>query len=221
MEEKKAISKIVDIGVSAGSALVGFAIGGPVGAVVGGAIPPAVQMAKSLFDEYKVRQSKRLSSIVNKAFENSELTDEQILERLKINPQLTDEIIRMIRQMEGTSTELDAVFSVILCNAISKDDYESRRSIVLFDSIKGMNKVQIELLGLIYEAGGKLSAEDIANKLCISEIELRYTVRDLELRGMIKDNDDVPLIWQLRELGMSIAKMYHETKKGDNRNEVF
>lgn len=43
------------------------------------------------------------------------------------------------------------------------------------------------------------------------EIELRNTVRDLELRGMITDNDSNPTVWNLRELGVAIAKFVAES----------
>ena len=213
MDDKKVVDKLAEISISAGSALVGFAIGGSIGAVVGGALPPAFQMVGSLWEEYKTRQKLRLTKIVEGAFANSGLSDEQIFERLHLNPQLTDDVIRMIRQMEGTDSELDAVFSAIISSVITEDEKERRRLVVLYDSIKGMNKVQVDLLNLMYEAGGTLSAEDMAKKTGVPEIELRNSVRDLELRGMIIDNGEEPTIWELRELGMSIAKIYHSKKE--------
>ena len=208
MDDKKVTNQLTEISISAGSALVGFAIGGPIGAAVGGALPSALQMVSSLWEEYKTRQKIRLTQIVESAFADTGLSDEQIFEKLHLDPQLTDDVIRMIRQMEGTDSELDAVFSAIISSVITEDEKERRRLVVLYDSIKGMNKVQVELLNLMYKAGGTLSAEDMAKNTGVPEIELRNSVRDLELRGMIIDNGKEPTIWELRELGISIAKLY-------------
>lgn len=220
MDDDKIKNKLTEIGFSAGGALVGYAIGGPVGATVGGILPPALQMINTLWEDYKARQRERLTSIVENAFANTGLSDEQIFEKLHLNPQLTDDVIRMIRQMEGTDSELDSLFSAIISNVITEDEKERRRLVVLYDSIKGMNKVQVELLNKTYEAGGTLSAENMAKETGVPEVELRNAVRDLELRGMIIDNGKEPTIWQLRELGVSIAKMYHN-KKGEAEGEVL
>lgn len=220
MDGKKVTNKLTEISFSAGSALVGFAIGGPVGATIGGALPPALQMVNSLWEDYKARQRLRLTNIVETAFTNCGMTDEQIFEKLHLNPQLTDDVIRMIRQMEGTDSELDAVFSTLISSVITENEKERRRLVLLYDSIKGMNKVQVELLNLMYEAGGILSAEDMAKNTGVPEVELRNSVRDLELRGMIIDNGEEPTIWELRELGLSIAKLYHK-KKGETEDEVL
>ena len=40
----------------------------------------------------------------------------------------------------------------------------------------------------------------------VPEMELRNAVRDLELRGMIIDDGTEPTIWELRELGLAVAK---------------
>lgn len=220
MDKHKVQNRIADVGISAGSALVGFAIGGPLGAAIGGALPPAIQVVNSLWEEYKTRQRERITNVVETAFSDSGLTDEQIFEKLHLNPQLTDDVIRMIRQMEGTDSELDILFSAIISKVISEDENNRRRWVVLYDSIKGMNKIQVELLFLTYKAGGTLSAEDMAKRTGIPEVELRNAVRDLELRGMIIDNGTEPTVWQLRELGLSIAKLYNN-EKGGNDDEVF
>ena len=206
-------NEIAEITISAGSALVGFILDGPVGAVVGGALPPALKYFGSLWKDYKERQKKRLTGIVENAFSASGMTDEEIYAKLKVNPSLTDEIIRMIRQLETTNPELDQVFSTIISNVIVENEKEQKRLIVLYDAIKGMNTVQLELLKLIYENGGRMSAEDLANDAGVPEIDLRNAVRDLELRGMIIDNNEEPTIWTLRELGLGIAQIY--CKKGE------
>ena len=78
--------------------------------------------------------------------------------------------------------------------------------IVLNSSIKGLNKVQIQIIRCIYNEGGELSAADISKMVSVPEMELRNAVRDLELRGMIIDDGTEPTIWELRELGLAVAK---------------
>lgn len=220
MEKEKKTEKLARIGVSAGSALVGFSIGGPVGAVVGSALTPTIQMANSIIKDYRERQRNRLTKIVDDAFSDSGLSEEDILSKLEVCPQLVDDLVRMIRQIEGTNPELDPVFSMIISKAITNDDKDNRRAVVLCDAIKGMNFVQVELLSLLHDAGGVLSAEDMALKTGVSEVELRNAVRDLELRGMIIDNGAEPTIWRLRELGLGITTMYNEVK-GDAKDEIL
>ena len=58
----------------------------------------------------------------------------------------------------------------------------------------------------MYLADGVLSAHDISEKVNVPELELRNAVRDLELRGIIADNGKEPTVWNLRELGVALAK---------------
>lgn len=86
------------------------------------------------------------------------------------------------------------------------DENERNRLIVLNSSIKGLNKVQIQIIRHIYDNSYKLSAVNISKMVNVPELELRNAVRDLELRGMIIDNGVEPIVWELRELGIAVVK---------------
>ena len=207
-EEKKALlSQSTDIPLSVASSLVGFAIGGPVGAVAGGMISPTTKLAIKAGQLWFQRRKNRVTNIVGRAFCRSGRSEDSILQEMIDSPDWCDTIISMIQQLLDSDPELDVLFSEIIASAISASNEDERnRLIVLNNSIKGMNKVQILLLKELYIAGGTLSARDMAEQVKISELELRNAVRDLELRGMIADNGREPIIWNLRELGIAVAK---------------
>ena len=118
-----------------------------------------------------------------------------------------DCMMSMIQQLVDSDPELDMLFSEIMASAIgANNDSERNRLIVLNNSIKGMNKVQVLILKDMYLAGGILSARDMSEQVKVPELELRNAVRDLELRGMIVDNGKEPIVWNLRELGIAVAK---------------
>lgn len=63
MDSKNSLSsQATDIALSATSALAGFAIGGPVGAVVGGAMTPAVKLTHQLIHLWLERRRKRIAN---------------------------------------------------------------------------------------------------------------------------------------------------------------
>lgn len=207
-KEEGLVVQSTEIAVSAVGSLVGFAIGGPVGAVVGGTTPPTVKLAYKVIKSWSDRRNFRIISIVEKAFRKSERSDDDILEDLLLDPEWSDMMIKMIQQLVFTDPELDNLFSEIMASAIKTNDHkEKNRLIVLYDSIKGLNKVQIQIVKYIQKSGGKLSASNISDNVEVPEMELRNAVRDLELRGMIIDDGTEPTVWSLRELGLGIAKM--------------
>jgi hypothetical protein len=208
MEDKDKISsQATDVALSAAGSLVGFAIGGPIGAVVGGAATPTTKLAYQLISSWNERRKVRITNIVEQAFVNSGRNDEDIFYELLENPEWADSIISMIQQLVYTDPELDGLFAGIMASAIgTEDENERNRMIVLNSSIKGLNKVQVLIIRYIYDNSCKLSAENISKMVNVPELELRNAVRDLELRGMIIDNGEEPTIWELRELGMAVAK---------------
>lgn len=208
MNDKNKISEsATDIAISAASSLVGFAIGGPMGAAVGGAMTPTVKLTYQLVCSWNERRRARIIKVVEEAFIESGRCDEDILHELLDNPEWSDSIISMIQQLVSTDPELDKLFTEIMASAIkTNDENERNRLIVLNSSIKGLNKVQIQIIRCICNEGGKLSAADISKMTNVPEIELRNAVRDLELRGMIIDDGAEPTIWELRELGLAVAK---------------
>lgn len=208
MDEKNKIStQIADIAISAASALVGFTIGDPIGATIGGAIAPTTKLTYQLVHSWNERRNARIIKVVEGAFAESGKSDENILHELLDNPEWADSIISMIQQLVFTDPELDSFFMNIMSSVIKNDDENERnRLMVLNSSIKGLNKVQLQIIRIVYFEGGKLSAKDISKKVSVPEMELRNAVRDLELRGMIIDNGIEPTVWELRELGFAIAK---------------
>lgn len=210
MDDKDKLSaQSTEIALSVVSSLVGFAIGGPVGAVIGGGMTPTTKLAYELIRTCNERRKKRITNVVQQAFVDAGKNEEEILQELLDNPEWADSIISMIQQLIYTDPELDKLFSEIMALAIKTgDEKERNRLIVLNSSIKGLNRVQAQIIRCIYSKGGKLSASDISQMVDVPELELRNAVRDLELRGMIIDNGNEPTVWELRELGLAIAKTF-------------
>lgn len=207
MDKKELVLQSTDIALSAAGALVGFAIGGPVGTIVGGVFPPTTKLAVKAGQLWIQRRQVRLTNIVERAFRRSGKSEEIILQELIDSPDWCDNMVSMIQQLANSDPELDMLFSEIMASAISSNNESERnRLVVLNNSIKGMNKVQVLILKDMYLAGGTLSAHTMAEQVKVPELELRNAVRDLELRGMIVDNDKEPTVWKLRELGIAVAK---------------
>ena len=206
-EKKELASQSTDIALSAAGAIVGFAIGGPVGSIVGGVLSPTTKLAITVGELWIRQRQMRLASIVERAFQLSGKNEEDILQEMIDSSGWCDTIISMIRKLADCDPELDVLFSEIIAATIStSEESERNRLVVLNNSIKDMNKVQILILKELYLSNGILSAQDIAEQVKVPELELRNAVRDLELRGMIMDNGEEPTVWNLRELGFAVAK---------------
>lgn len=204
-EKKDVQVQTVELAVTAASSLVGFAIGGPIGAVVGGVTTPVVALSRNIVQMWTERRKKRLSTALDMSFSQTGLSDEEVLLTLTEDTCLSDDVIRLLRQLVDTDPELDLLFSTIIASMIqTKEDKERKRLLVLSDAIKGLNDVQIQIIKLIATHGFLLSASDIALGIDIPEVELRNAVRDMELRGIITDNNSEPTVWELRELGKAI-----------------
>lgn len=200
-------SQTTDIALSTASSLAGFAIGGPAGAVVGGIMAPTVKLTYQLINSWYERRKARITNVVEGAFENSGRDEEDILHELLEDSEWADAIISMIQQLVYSDPELDNLFTQIMAATIKTGDKNERnRLIVLNNSIKGLNRVQVQIIRCLYGENCVLSAVDISKMVNVPEIELRNAVRDLELRGMIIDNGVEPIVWKLRELGLAIAK---------------
>ncbi len=206
-EKNEIINSSTDLALSATGTLVGLAIGGPVGAIAGGILPPSVKLATKVYSIWMERRKERMTSIVDNAISKSNKTEEEILEEMAANPEWCDKIMSMIRQIADNDPSLDALFSELLSLAIkTRDTDEQNRLIVLSNSVVGLNRVQLIIVRDLYLADGVLSAHDISEKVNVPELELRNAVRDLELRGIIADNGKEPTVWNLRELGVALAK---------------
>lgn len=215
MNEKESLTQqTADIVVSTASSLVGFAIGGPIGAVIGGVATPTTKLAYQVIKSWSDRRASRITRIVGKAFEKSGKSVDQILNELMVDTEWSDVMLSMIRQLIDTDPELDEVFSTLMASAIRTDDsHERKRLIVLNTSIKGLNRVQLQIIRGIYNSGGKLSASSISKYVDLPELELRNAVRDLELRGIIIDDGTEPTVWNLRELGLAIVKAINDLEE--------
>lgn len=205
-ERSELIAQSTDIALSAVGSLVGMVIGGPVGAVAGGVLSPTAKLAFTAGQLWFSRRKERLTKIVGRAFCRSGVSEDAIFQEMIDSPEWCETLISMIRHLSEIEPELDLLFSEIMaCTIRSEDDVDRNRYIVLFDSIKGMNRVQLYILKSMHVAGGMLAAKSIAEQVNVPELELRNAVRDLELRGMIADNGSEPTIWTLRELGIAVA----------------
>ena len=209
-------SQSTEIAITAASSLVGFAIGGPIGAVIGGTATPSIKLAYQIVHRWIERRKQRLALALDKAFSQTGLSDEDVLNSLSENTTLSDDIIRMLRQLVDTDPELDALFATIIASMISNPDTEDRKRLnLLSDSIKGLHNVQMQIIKAIALNNNSLSASDISICVGVPEIELRNAVRDLELRGIITDNNSDPTVWELRELGIAISKMIFDTEENN------
>ena len=86
MEDKNKISsQVTDVTLSAAGSLVGFVIGGPIGAVVGSATTPTTKLAYQLICSWNDRRKARITNIVEQAFVNSGRSDEDIFHELLEN----------------------------------------------------------------------------------------------------------------------------------------
>lgn len=194
--------------ISFGSALLGYTLGGPIGAVVTNTSLPFIKLTTNLIEGWLERRAKRMCSIVNNAVSLSGMGEGDILQHIQDNPEWGDDVIKLLQYMFDTDAEFDSLYTILLSKLFKEEeDDEEKRIILLGSSIRGLNKVQLSIMIEIGRCGGQMSANEISSFLSIPEWELRNAVRDLELRGIITDNDTNPTIWYLRELGEALLKI--------------
>ncbi len=193
---------------SLGSALIGYALGGPLGAVVANTTLPLLKLTAGMFGGWLDRRARRMNSVIERAISQSKTKEKDILLRIEQDPEWGDHVVTLLQGLFETDPELDSLYAILLSKLFqeTKND-EEQRLIVLGASIKGLNRVQLSIMIEMGNRGGKMSADDIAEFLSIPEWELRNAVRDLELRGIITDNDTYPTIWFLRELGQVLLQI--------------
>ena len=140
-DKKELTAQSADIVFSAAGSLVGFVIGGPIGAVAGGVISPTTKLVVKVGQLWMQKRKERLTNIVERAFYWSGKSEEAILQEMIESPDWCDSMMSMIQQLLDSDPELDVLFSEIIASAISaSNDSERNRLIVLSNSIKGMNK---------------------------------------------------------------------------------
>ena len=206
-----------DLMISLGSALLGYAVGGPIGAVITNTYLPFIKLTTNLIDGWLERRAKRMCSIVNDAVSLSGIGEDDILQHMQDNPKWGDDVIKLLQYMFDTDAELDSLYTILLSKLFQEDENDDEKRIILLgSSIRGLNKVQLSIMVEIGRCGGQMSADEISSFLSIPEWELRNAVRDLELRGIITDNNTNPTIWYLRELGEALLSI---KTLNDKKNE--
>lgn len=205
-ESKYIKQDIVNVSGSVIGALVGLALAGPIGAVLGATTSPILTMTYNVIDRAIERRYERANNIVTQALYYASLTPQKAIELLNNSNKKTDEFIRLLRMTVDLDPGLDRTFSAILGNSlVTENEKDSERLSILGDAIRNMRLIHLQILKEISNAGGTLKAKKISTNIGIPEIELRSVVRDLELKGMIKDCGVHPIKWKIRELGSAIV----------------
>ena len=196
------------------TSLVSFALGVPIGVSTGDGSGPTVKLAQQLVEHWVDRRKQRITDALKKAFSQANMSDDAILIKLSNDEGLADDIILLIRKLIDTDPQMDYLFASIISSMISEPNgQERKRLLVLSEAIKGINYIQMQIIKLIADYEGTLSAKEIAIGIGIPEIELRNSVRDLELRGIITDNNTEPTVWELRELGKALYSILSELEE--------
>ncbi|MGN6396894.1 MAG: hypothetical protein ACTHMI_15090 [Mucilaginibacter sp.] len=195
----------VNIGGSAVGALVGLVVGGPVGAIIGATTQPLITMSYQVFEKFIERKRNRIEKILNDAILTKNISEESLIDLITNDELKADNLIWLLRLAAESDPGLDTVISGMIGESlISNSKLQHERLLLIGDSIRNLRWVHLRTLYLLSQAGGVLSAHDIAQKLGLPELELRGVVRELELRGLIKDLEKHPIQWRLRELGEAI-----------------
>ncbi len=193
----------IDTSSSAIGAIVGYALGGPIGSVAGGAMPPLIVKASEIALGAYNRQKVRAELMVTNSL--GDINDSLV--KLEKSSTRADEFVRLLRQAIDSDPTLDPAYTSLMKSVVSGSVIEVERAAIVGDSLRGLRTTQLRILESIYEAGGELSAKDISKSVSIPEIELRGVVRDLETRGMIKDLEVHPIRWKIRELGIGLIQL--------------
>lgn len=200
----------IDTSSAAVGAIVGFAIGGPFGAVVGGAASPLMAKAgRVALGEY-ARRKARAEALVMAGLGDVDAG----LDQLEANDSRADTFMRLIRQAVDSEPALDAAFASILRTVVAGGTDEAERAAMIGDGLRGLRSTQLRILLVLAEHKGELSAKELSESVGFPEVELRGLVRDLETRGMIKDLGVHPIRWRIRELGDGVVRFVTSTKGG-------
>jgi len=204
---------VIDTTSSVVGALVGFAIGGPVGAVLGGAASPVMARVGRIATGALARRNARLERVATAALASIDGEVDSGLRRLEAAPESADTFFQLLNQVVDSDEALDAAFAALLGEVVRGDRIEIERAVMIADSLRGLRTTQMRVLQAIASNGGELSASDIASAVGIPEVELRGAVRSLEARGMIKDLEVHPVRWRIRELGKGIVRLASEEER--------
>lgn len=198
----------LESGGAAMGALVGFAVGGPVGAVVGAVVPPTASLTIKLSQRIIERRRNRATRILTQAVIQAGLRPDEALAALEEDLDRAETFLRLISQALSSHPDLDDAYSALLGQLLGAASPESADRIdIIADALTNFRGIHLRVINEIDQAGGDLSAHDIASSVHVPEVELRPVVRELELRGVIKDLGAHPVVWRLREFGAGIAQL--------------
>ncbi len=204
----------VNIGSSVTGALVGLALGGPIGAILGATASPALVMTYNILNRAIERRKERAIQILNHAFQIAKISPDDAILILNSDDSKVDDLLSLLRIIAETDPNFDNILSSIIGESIkTKQNYSRERLLILSDSIRNLRHVHLQILKAIFDAGGTLEATSIAEKVNVPIIELRSVVRDLELRGMILDTEKDPIEWKIRELGDMLINFTNHKKE--------
>lgn len=201
----------INISGAVTGALVGLALGGPVGSVLGAATQPVVVMTARVVHDVLERKRMRGQAVVEQALRNARMDSDFAITILSDDPDKTDDFISLLRTIAESDPSIDVVVAALLSETLLSDNELKRERLrIIGDAIRHLRGTHLHILRSLQDAGGQLPASEIASRIGIPEIELRSVVRDLELRGMIKDCGLHPIEWKLRELGSSVVAFAHQ-----------
>jgi len=196
-----------DVGMSAAGALIGLAIGGPVGAVLGAAAPPLSSLGGRLATRTIQRRFDRAERLFLEVARISRgQSTASVLMGLESSDERTETFVQILGMALNSDESLHSAFAELLRGVVESSEVSDvERLEIVAQSLAGLKSVQVRILLELDSAGGRMSARDISARIDIPEEELRFAVRDLEVRGMIKDGDIHPIEWILRELGAGVV----------------
>lgn len=140
-------------GVDATSALVaagvGMAVGGPVGALAGAAIAPAVKLGlEAAWDYMQNRQSVRVGQVIAIAADAAGISAAQLRDRLQSKPELEELFMRTIRAAANSAVEdeIVALAKALVVGATSDDPAQIEFESIFVDVVASLDFPHLELL---------------------------------------------------------------------------
>lgn len=204
----------ISVSTSMLGAFIGLAIGGPSGRIIGAGVTPILKSATKAMLSLIDKKQNRAMKILEGGLVYAQITECKAEERIFGKDETLDDFLAFIQDALSSDKSLDSIYSVLLGELLSCESEQQRdRVFIFFDAIKDLRAIHLKIMESIILFGGSLKAEEISEKVNVSETELRSVVRILELKGMIKDCGVIPITWEIRELGVAVIDLL---RKGSN-----